>query len=182
MLLLVFIGILNRCLFIELDGQSVSSALVPVEANETYINARSNMQNGGFIPAETLIQNSQVVVFISLHFSNILCCWIYQQVLVFNNYLLLILLYYWYTYLPGLLILVVMKGNANLPHFMQCLQKLQDAVEMLGMQIKQHEDNLNHLNTQKTKLDYSILGLQGTFKITFEGIFYLYLSPWWWMR
>lgn len=65
-----------------------------------------------------------------------------------------------------------MMGNANLPHIMQCLQKLQDGLQMLGMIIKRHEDNLNLLNTQKTKLDDSILSLQGTFKITFEGIFY----------
>ncbi|XP_028790975.1 protein DEFECTIVE IN MERISTEM SILENCING 3-like isoform X1 [Neltuma alba] len=81
--------------------QPVSSALVPVDANETYIDAQGNVQSGGFIQAGSIIRNSQ---------------------------------------------------------------KLQDGLQVLGMKIKQHEDNLNLLNTQKTKLDDSILGLQDIFE------------------
>ncbi|KAK4273885.1 hypothetical protein QN277_017195 [Acacia crassicarpa] len=85
----------------QLDGQSVSSALVPVDVNETYIDAQGNVQSGGFIQAES---------------------------------------------------------NVQIP------KKLQDGLQMLGMIIKRHEDNLNLLNTQKTKLDDSILGLQDIFE------------------
>ncbi|KAL4375303.1 hypothetical protein AHAS_Ahas05G0268300 [Arachis hypogaea] len=41
-------------------------------------------------------------------------------------------------------------------------QKLEADLHMLGMKIKQHEDNLNNLNAQKSKLDNSILHLQVT--------------------
>lgn len=48
--------------------------------------------------------------------------------------------------------------------FQPSRQKLQDGLQMLGMKIKHHEGNLNLLNTQKTKLDDSILGLQDIFE------------------
>lgn len=41
------------------------------------------------------------------------------------------------------------------------MQKLQDDLHMLGMKIKEHEENLKFLKTQKSKLDDSILDLQG---------------------
>ena len=42
-----------------------------------------------------------------------------------------------------------------------CMQKLQDDLRMLGMKIKQHEDSIKLLKTQKNKLDDSILDMQG---------------------
>lgn len=36
---------------------------------------------------------------------------------------------------------------------------------MFGMKIKQHEDNIKFLKTQKNKLDESILDLQGILSI-----------------
>ncbi|KAK7353361.1 hypothetical protein VNO80_18807 [Phaseolus coccineus] len=41
-------------------------------------------------------------------------------------------------------------------------QKLEDDLRMLGTQIKQHENNINHLNSEKSKLDDSIIHLQVT--------------------
>ncbi|KAL5192623.1 Protein DEFECTIVE IN MERISTEM SILENCING 3 [Glycine soja] len=41
-------------------------------------------------------------------------------------------------------------------------QKLEDDLRMLGTKIKQHENNLYHLNSEKNKLDDSILHLQVT--------------------
>ncbi|XP_014631879.1 protein DEFECTIVE IN MERISTEM SILENCING 3 isoform X1 [Glycine max] len=41
-------------------------------------------------------------------------------------------------------------------------QKLEDDLRMLGTKIKQHENNLYHLNSEKSKLDDSILHLQVT--------------------
>lgn len=41
------------------------------------------------------------------------------------------------------------------------MQKLQDDLHMLGMKIKEHEENIKFLQTQKIKLDDSILDLQG---------------------
>ncbi|KAK7410719.1 hypothetical protein VNO78_01732 [Psophocarpus tetragonolobus] len=41
-------------------------------------------------------------------------------------------------------------------------QKLEDDLRMLGTKIKQHENNLNNLNSEKSKLDDSILHLQVT--------------------
>ena len=41
------------------------------------------------------------------------------------------------------------------------MQKLQDDLRMLGMKIKQHEDSIKLLKTQKNKLDDSILDIQG---------------------
>jgi hypothetical protein len=41
------------------------------------------------------------------------------------------------------------------------VQKLQDDLHMLGMKIKEHEENIKFLQTQKIKLDDSILDLQG---------------------
>ncbi|XP_020234447.1 protein DEFECTIVE IN MERISTEM SILENCING 3 isoform X2 [Cajanus cajan] len=46
--------------------------------------------------------------------------------------------------------------------FMRHSQKLEEELRTLGMKIKQHENNLNHLNTEKSKLDDSILHLQVT--------------------
>ncbi|XP_042984091.1 protein DEFECTIVE IN MERISTEM SILENCING 3-like isoform X3 [Carya illinoinensis] len=43
---------------------------------------------------------------------------------------------------------------------LQSMQKLQDDLHMLGMKIKEHEENLKFLKTQKSKLDDSILDLQ----------------------
>lgn len=45
---------------------------------------------------------------------------------------------------------------------------------MLGTKIKQHENNLYHLNSEKSKLDDSILHLQGTFVVPFKD----FLSVW----
>ncbi|KAK7350985.1 hypothetical protein VNO77_10093 [Canavalia gladiata] len=44
--------------------------------------------------------------------------------------------------------------------FVQHSQKLEDELRTIGFKIKQHEDNLNHLNTERSKLDDSILHLQ----------------------
>ena len=41
------------------------------------------------------------------------------------------------------------------------MQKLQDDLHMLGTKIKEHEDSIKFLKTQKNKLDDSILDLQG---------------------
>ncbi|CAJ1974403.1 unnamed protein product [Sphenostylis stenocarpa] len=41
-------------------------------------------------------------------------------------------------------------------------QKMEDDLRTLGTKIKQHENNLNHLNSEKSKLDDSILHLQVT--------------------
>ncbi|KAL2339611.1 hypothetical protein Fmac_007551 [Flemingia macrophylla] len=46
--------------------------------------------------------------------------------------------------------------------FMRHSQKLEEELRMLGMKIKQHENNLNHLKAEKSKLDDSILHLQVT--------------------
>lgn len=45
---------------------------------------------------------------------------------------------------------------------MQHSQKLEDDLRMLGTQIKQRENNINHLNSEKSKLDGSIIHLQVT--------------------
>ncbi|RXI08283.1 hypothetical protein DVH24_022427 [Malus domestica] len=42
-------------------------------------------------------------------------------------------------------------------------KKLQDDLQMMGMKIKQHEDNIKLLKSQKHKLDDSILDLQGKY-------------------
>ena len=49
------------------------------------------------------------------------------------------------------------------------VQRLQDDLQMLGMKIKGHEDNIKFLNAQNNKLDDLILDLQG---IIFFFIFY----------
>ena len=41
------------------------------------------------------------------------------------------------------------------------VQKLQDELEKIGSKMKQHEDNLKFLKTQKSQLDDAILDLQG---------------------
>lgn len=41
------------------------------------------------------------------------------------------------------------------------MQKFQDDLQKLGLRIKQHEDNIKFLRTQKNSLDDSILDLQG---------------------
>lgn len=46
-------------------------------------------------------------------------------------------------------------------------QKLQDDLRSLGMKIKQHEDKLSLLTTEKSQLDDAILHLQGKFVCTF---------------
>lgn len=42
-------------------------------------------------------------------------------------------------------------------------QRLQSDLEAMGHKIKQHEDNLKFLKSQKNKLDESIVDLQGEF-------------------
>ncbi|CAL0319514.1 unnamed protein product [Lupinus luteus] len=54
------------------------------------------------------------------------------------------------------------EGFAQAQAIVQHSQKLQDELHMLGMKIKQHEDNLNRMNTQRSKLDDLILHLQAT--------------------
>ncbi|TKY74088.1 DEFECTIVE IN MERISTEM SILENCING 3 [Spatholobus suberectus] len=80
-----------------LSFQGASSALVPVDLNESNVDTKDNVQNGEFLQAQSFLRQSE---------------------------------------------------------------KLEDDLRMLGTKIKQHENNLNHLNTEKSKLDDSILHLQ----------------------
>ncbi|CAL0305430.1 unnamed protein product [Lupinus luteus] len=52
------------------------------------------------------------------------------------------------------------EGFIQAQAIVQHSQKLQDDLRMLGMKIKQHEDNLNRLNTERSQLDECILHLQ----------------------
>lgn len=52
------------------------------------------------------------------------------------------------------------------------VQKLQDDLEMLGRKIKQHEENIKFLKTQKNQVDDSILDMQGI--LWFYVLFILY--------
>ncbi|KAE9608865.1 hypothetical protein Lalb_Chr08g0240221 [Lupinus albus] len=54
------------------------------------------------------------------------------------------------------------EGFVQAQAIVQHSQKLQDDLHTLGLKIKQHEDNLNRLNTQRSKLDDLILHLQAT--------------------
>jgi hypothetical protein len=47
------------------------------------------------------------------------------------------------------------------------VQKIQDDLHMLGMKIKEHEENIKSLKTQNNKLDDSILDLQGIIVFSF---------------
>ena len=58
--------------------------------------------------------------------------------------------------------LVYYESHVSLAWF---LQKLEEDLHMFGMKIKQHEDNIKFLKTQKNKLDESILDLQGILSI-----------------
>ncbi|XP_042984093.1 protein DEFECTIVE IN MERISTEM SILENCING 3-like isoform X5 [Carya illinoinensis] len=51
-------------------------------------------------------------------------------------------------------------GLAHAETIIYYSKKLQDDLHMLGMKIKEHEENLKFLKTQKSKLDDSILDLQ----------------------
>ncbi|KAF5442729.1 hypothetical protein F2P56_035355 [Juglans regia] len=51
-------------------------------------------------------------------------------------------------------------GFAHAETIIYYSKKLQDDLHMLGMKIKEHEENLKFLKTQKSKLDDSILDLQ----------------------
>uniref|UniRef100_A0A2P2KHU1 Protein DEFECTIVE IN MERISTEM SILENCING 3 n=1 Tax=Rhizophora mucronata TaxID=61149 RepID=A0A2P2KHU1_RHIMU len=46
-------------------------------------------------------------------------------------------------------------------------KNLEDDLQMLGMKIKQHEENKKMLNNQKNKLEDSILDMQGIFTSIF---------------
>uniref|UniRef100_A0A2N9IVL3 FHA domain-containing protein n=1 Tax=Fagus sylvatica TaxID=28930 RepID=A0A2N9IVL3_FAGSY len=52
-------------------------------------------------------------------------------------------------------------GFAHAETIIYYSKKLQDDLHMLGMKIKEHEENIKFLQTQKIKLDDSILDLQG---------------------
>lgn len=41
-------------------------------------------------------------------------------------------------------------------------QKLEDAMQEIGLKIKHHEDNVKFLKSQKNRLDDSILDIRGT--------------------
>ena len=53
------------------------------------------------------------------------------------------------------------------------MQRLQDDLQMLGMKIKGHEDNIKFLNAQNNKLDDLILDLQG---IIFFFILFIFIN------
>ena len=53
------------------------------------------------------------------------------------------------------------------------MQRLQDDLQMLGMKIKGHEDNIKFLNAQNNKLDDLILDLQG---IVFFFILFIFIN------
>jgi hypothetical protein len=46
------------------------------------------------------------------------------------------------------------------------VKKLQDELERTGNKLKQHEENLKFLRTQKNQLDEAILDLQGIFYLS----------------
>ncbi|KAE8723187.1 Protein DEFECTIVE IN MERISTEM SILENCING 3 [Hibiscus syriacus] len=51
-------------------------------------------------------------------------------------------------------------GFSEVKSIMESSEKLQDDLRMLGMKIKQHEDSIKLLKTQKNKLDDNILDMQ----------------------
>ncbi|KAK7282562.1 hypothetical protein RIF29_11454 [Crotalaria pallida] len=54
------------------------------------------------------------------------------------------------------------EGFSQAQTIVQHSQKMQDDLQMLGVKIKQHEDSINWLNIEKSKLDDSIIHFQAT--------------------
>lgn len=55
-------------------------------------------------------------------------------------------------------------------------KRLQSDLEAMGNKLKQHEDNLKFLKSQKNKLDEAIVDLQGSRSYSYISVLYVYLD------
>lgn len=55
-------------------------------------------------------------------------------------------------------------------------KRLQSDLEAMGNKLKQHEDNLKFLKSQKNKLDEAIVDLQGSRSYSYISVIYVYFG------